>query len=537
MEGTYLEEQRRKIAVARKRNIIGVVLVLAIAAIVYLIFTVVLPRGEINAVRNTLHQPTNMSFGDILEGYNSRTRWSRFTSAEFMRVVEFTGTTRGGDSVLIQFSDRYGIHDGEWVLVYMALNGRSISTMEMANWFMNAAHFAGGSRSSSQPGTPAQNVEAPQPDINLAVTFEANTPSPTIGDMEAAISLIEQRLVANGILVANIEHERNLINVEISLGSQIDSNRIIYEIGRRGQLTFSNENGDVLLTGSDVARVSAVSDSGNYLVELEFTEHGRTAFADATRDNIGRAILIQLDDELLAAPTVQTIISDGRAVIHGNFTREAADAVVSTIRAGALPFALSVVSVDGNSAEGSGSANAIASNTGFQVIFEVSGNPSTTEMSQIAEMLHQRLDALGISQRNIYQSGINNFIIMAYGTFGDIEALINQMQDESAALLVVALNLFAELASPALDNFQGGDIFTFEMGRDIPSAELQAISDFVENITSQTPVSVISYTGGSVGVITQPFDSEQRSMFINAFLDEFNIAIYSVSYSNIRRVS
>jgi hypothetical protein len=142
MNGQYSNEQRKKLAAARKKNIIGILVVAAIAVAAYFIFTTIFQSGDIRTVKNTPHQPTNMTFGEILDGYCNRTSWKSFTSAQYMKVVEFTGRTPDGDDILIQFSDRYGLADGFWEIVYMEINGRQAGAMETANWMMNAAHHA-----------------------------------------------------------------------------------------------------------------------------------------------------------------------------------------------------------------------------------------------------------------------------------------------------------------------------------------------------------------------------------------------------------
>ena len=56
----------------------------------------------------------------------------------------------------------------------------------------------------------------------------------------------------------------------------------------------------------------------------------------------GQQISIWLDDKCLSAPTVNSVITNGRAVIEGSFTAEEATDLANTINAGSLPFALSV---------------------------------------------------------------------------------------------------------------------------------------------------------------------------------------------------
>lgn len=50
-----------------------------------------------------------------------------------------------------------------------------------------------------------------------------------------------------------------------------------------------------------------------------------------------------MDNEVISAPTVQTAITNGQAMITGSFTAEGAEQLASLIRAGSLPFNLNVI--------------------------------------------------------------------------------------------------------------------------------------------------------------------------------------------------
>jgi SecD/SecF fusion protein len=82
------------------------------------------------------------------------------------------------------------------------------------------------------------------------------------------------------------------------------------------------------------------------VVNLEFTNQGSAAFEAATRANIGRSIMIYLDNELISAPIVNTVINEGRCYISGNFTADSAEQLATLIRDGALPFRLNVASLN-----------------------------------------------------------------------------------------------------------------------------------------------------------------------------------------------
>ena len=105
-------------------------------------------------------------------------------------------------------------------------------------------------------------------------------------------------------------------------------------------------DGDVVLTGSDIAKADAVMQQsqngvGNeYVVSLELNDEGRVKFAEATSNSIGRQIAIVYDGEVISAPSVSNAITDGKAVITGMENFEEANKLASTIRIGALPLEL-----------------------------------------------------------------------------------------------------------------------------------------------------------------------------------------------------
>ncbi|MFP5450940.1 MAG: protein translocase subunit SecD [Thermoleophilia bacterium] len=127
---------------------------------------------------------------------------------------------------------------------------------------------------------------------------------------------------------------------------------------RRSWLVFQNNPG---LTGRDVTEARSTLDTGGTnepIVTMQFTDEGRQAFADITRqlalDGSVRGELqsfaIILDGEVVSAPTIDyeqyPFGIDGRngAQIQGNFSRGEADTLAKQINSGALPITLEVIS-------------------------------------------------------------------------------------------------------------------------------------------------------------------------------------------------
>lgn len=194
---------------------------------------------------------------------------------------------------------------------------------------------------------------------------------------QADISKISQDSRAQAVAAAkdNIEKRINLLGVSesliqtsvsgddyrllIELPGVRDINQAISTIGQTAQLEFRLPNTATPssiddftptdLTGADL-RLAQVQfgNSGNQInsnptVGLEFNPQGAEKFARLTGENIGKPIAIFLDDRLLMAPNVETEITDGRAVITGQFTLEEAKNLTIQLNAGALPVPIKIV--------------------------------------------------------------------------------------------------------------------------------------------------------------------------------------------------
>lgn len=99
---------------------------------------------------------------------------------------------------------------------------------------------------------------------------------------------------------------------------------------------------DVLLTGDNIEKISvdrASQTSAYYAVNLELDPEGTQAFADATRNLVAMngQIVIILDDKVESAPGVQSIITDGRVAITGNYSADEANAFRTVLESGSLP--------------------------------------------------------------------------------------------------------------------------------------------------------------------------------------------------------
>ena len=168
--------------------------------------------------------------------------------------------------------------------------------------------------------------------------------------MKSAISMIQQRLDRKGWTEANVYQEgKKRIRVEIPGVEDVET--AVNEIGQTAKLSFTNLQGEVLVEGKDVVNASKAAGTNatgvqEIVVHLEFNDNGKKDFAKATQDNIGKPLLITLDNNIISIPTVNTAITDGKAMISGSFTVESAEELASLIRAGSLPFELKILEMN-----------------------------------------------------------------------------------------------------------------------------------------------------------------------------------------------
>lgn len=82
---------------------------------------------------------------------------------------------------------------------------------------------------------------------------------------------------------------------------------------------------------------------GQRQISLSFKTEGAARFGEVTRANIGRQLAIILDGELYSAPTIQSAIMEGNAVITGSFSREDAENISNALVSGSVPFKVNIV--------------------------------------------------------------------------------------------------------------------------------------------------------------------------------------------------
>ena len=185
--------------------------------------------------------------------------------------------------------------------------------------------------------------------------------------MNSVRDVIERRVNSFGVSEPVVQVSGNN-RIIVELPGVKDINEAIALIGQTPFLEFReenpnppqvtpDENGEVTIDASQAFLATGLSGkqfkratlefdqrTGVPQISLQFDAAGTKLFGEITTKNQGKRIAIFLDNEILSAPTVNQPITDGRAVITGQFTVPDAKELVTRLNAGALPVPIKLIS-------------------------------------------------------------------------------------------------------------------------------------------------------------------------------------------------
>ena len=181
--------------------------------------------------------------------------------------------------------------------------------------------------------------------------------------LDAATAIIKTRLASLGIndneIYSDPQSDRIIVRFPWQAGeSNFDPEGAVKELGEMAELTFRKgtdsetdeegntvPTGDIVINGSDIAEAGYTQQPDSYgnlewVVTLKLNASGTEKFGTATSELAGSQtpISIWMDNNMISSPTVNNAITNGNAVITGNFTSESAKKLADQINSGALPF-------------------------------------------------------------------------------------------------------------------------------------------------------------------------------------------------------
>ncbi len=226
-------------------------------------------------------------------------------------------------------------------------------------------------------------------DINLgldlaggvSITYQVvGDEDPSATDMNDTIAKLQKRV--EGYSTEAIVYQEGSDRINIEIPGVSDANAILQELGRPGTLYFISqtdpegnpnyslqtvqtpdggygnayvltksieellENGSILVQGTDVSNAQAGSVQtqmgSEFVVSLTMTEEGKAKFTQATQNAYDKneSLAIYYDGNIISAPGVNAVITDGSAQISPMESFERAESLASTIRIGGLKLEL-----------------------------------------------------------------------------------------------------------------------------------------------------------------------------------------------------
>ncbi|WP_010233514.1 protein translocase subunit SecD [Clostridium arbusti] len=164
--------------------------------------------------------------------------------------------------------------------------------------------------------------------------------------MQRTINLLDLRVNKMGVSETSVAKE-GTDKIRVNVPGKFNPDEVLKNIGKTGKLKFVGPDNSTILTGSDVKSASPGTDpqTNKPIINLQLSDSGTKKFADATQKYLGQKITIYMDEDILTDPTVDAVISDGKAQISGSATLDEAKRQADIISAGALPVTLKTVQV------------------------------------------------------------------------------------------------------------------------------------------------------------------------------------------------
>lgn len=189
----------------------------------------------------------------------------------------------------------------------------------------------------------------------LSVTYEIQDEKYSDADVDDTKFKLEKRIDAYSNEYSVYQEGNGNITCEIP--GVTNAEEILEKLNVEGKLEFLDPDNYTLwsqgkdykaaLDGNDIkgaeAKIVDTETGSDNEVALTFTTEGAKKFGDVTSANVGKVVYIVYDNEVVSAPTVQSAITDGNAVINKIGSYDEAESLATTIRIGALPLTLKQV--------------------------------------------------------------------------------------------------------------------------------------------------------------------------------------------------
>ncbi|WP_124641710.1 MULTISPECIES: protein translocase subunit SecD [Amniculibacterium] len=153
----------------------------------------------------------------------------------------------------------------------------------------------------------------------------------------ATVNKILNSKIAHNLRPSNIKYTQFMWGYKPESG---DENKLVL-YGIRG-----NINQKAPVDGAVEKANISYDELGRIVVDMQMDSKGAREWKLMTEKNLKKSVAVTLDNRVYTAPTVQSVIPNGRTQISGNFTQDEAQDLVNVLGAGRLPAGAKVVQAD-----------------------------------------------------------------------------------------------------------------------------------------------------------------------------------------------
>ncbi|MDR0751766.1 MAG: protein translocase subunit SecD [Christensenellaceae bacterium] len=175
--------------------------------------------------------------------------------------------------------------------------------------------------------------------------FSSTESNEAVNALDGTITNLTNILFSKGYTEAVVTKQSDS-SIRVEIPAVNNAEQLMKLLGEPATLEFQDPNGKKVIDGSKhITDAYATAYSGSYAIGLTFNSEGTKAFADATTANVGSAISIWINGSKVLEPTVQQAITDGKAVITGDYTYDQANELALQIKAGTFEVTLTPTQV------------------------------------------------------------------------------------------------------------------------------------------------------------------------------------------------
>lgn len=184
----------------------------------------------------------------------------------------------------------------------------------------------------------------------VSITYEAVDGVPSAEAMADTRRKLQKRAeIYSTEADVYLEGDKRIV---VNIPGQNDAEKVKEELGKPGALSLVANQGSesevVVINGSDIEDAKPYTNTQNggieYAVSLKLTSEGTQKFAEATKTYLNKTIAIVYDGDVISAPVVRAVITNGECTVDGMNSYEEAEELASMLRIGSLKVELKDIS-------------------------------------------------------------------------------------------------------------------------------------------------------------------------------------------------